>query len=311
MGESGNWCLIESDPAVFNELMNGFGADGLECIEVYDTQSTELFDDALALIFLFQWNNHDQNGSKSLDIVDDSSIFFAKQVVTNACATLALVNVLLNITSPALKLGETLSDFKSFVSDFSSQMKGSALATCDKLRLTHNKFARPQVLEIDINKPHRPEDVYHFVGFVPINGAVYELDGLKPNPVRVAKIPEGSSWLSVILPIITTRMSECLDGKFNLMALVPSRLQMYLARAAEYAANPPEDKSLVSQNDCSIYAERSKLAEQRSENNRRRHNYLPFIMEYFKILAENNLLVDFVQSAKEKSQARSATANKS
>lgn len=98
---------------------------------------------------------------------------------------------------------------------------------------------RPQVLEVDTSKPCKPEDVYHFVGFVPINGAIYELDGLKPNPVRVAKIPEGSSWLSIVLPIITTRMGECLDGKFNLMALVPSRLQMYLARAAEYAANPP------------------------------------------------------------------------
>ncbi|KAM3175303.1 hypothetical protein ACTXT7_008804 [Hymenolepis weldensis] len=284
MSESGNWCLIESDPGVFNELMTGFGANGLECIEVYDTQSTELFNDALGLIFLFQWKNDQKKDSKSLDFVDDNSIFFAKQVITNACATQALIN-----------------------------MKGTALADCEKLRLTHNSFARPQVFEIDQSSQYKPEDVYHFVGFVPINGAVYELDGLKPNPVRVATIPEDSSWLDVVLPVINARMSECLDGKFNLMALVPSRLQIYQTRAAEYIANPPADKSLISQNDCNIYAEKAKLAEQRSENNRRRHNYLPFIIEYFKVLAENNLLVQLVQTAKEKSKAQQsrATAAKS
>lgn len=98
------------------------GADGLECIEVYDTQNTELFDDALALIFLFQWNKDEKIESKPLDLVDDSSIFFAKQVITNACATQALINVLFNISSPTLKLGDTLTDFKLFVSDFTSQV---------------------------------------------------------------------------------------------------------------------------------------------------------------------------------------------
>ncbi|VDN99314.1 unnamed protein product [Rodentolepis nana] len=314
MSVAGNWCLIESDPGVFNELMAGFGADGLECIEVYDTQNTEFFKDALGLIFLFQWGNDQKKESKPLDFVDDNSIFFAKQVINNACATQALINVLFNVSSPNLKLGTTLTDFKSFVADFDSHMKGTALSDCEKLRLTHNSFARPQVFEVDQSNQVRPEDVYHFVGFVPINGAVYELDGLKPSPVRVATINEGSSWLDVALPVINTRMSECLDGKFNLMALVPSRLQMYQKLALKYVANPPVDKSLISQNDCNIYAEKAKLAEQRSENNRRRHNYLPFIIEYFKVLAENNLLIQSVQTAKSKSkpqQSRAAAAAKS
>ena len=55
----------------------------------------------------------------------------------------------------------------------------------------------------------------------------------------MATIVDDSSWLDAILPIITKRMSECEDGRFNLMALVPSRLKMYEARAAEFASNPP------------------------------------------------------------------------
>ncbi|CDI97625.1 ubiquitin carboxyl terminal hydrolase isozyme [Echinococcus multilocularis] len=303
MSDTGNWCLIESDPGIFNELMSGFGVDGLDCIEVYDTRSTDSFNDALGLIFLFKWDGNGQNASQPPNYTESGSIFFAKQVITNACATQALINVLLNLPPASLKLGDTLTDFKSFVSDFDSQMKGTALANCDKLRLAHNSFARPQVFEVDLNKPCKPEDIYHYVGFVPINGAVYELDGLKPNPIRVASIPEGASWLDVILPIITKRMSECTDGRFNLMALVPSRLQMYEARAAEYLINPPADKDLIGQNKYCIFAERARIAEQRSENNRRRHNYLPFIIELLKVLAENNLLTDVVHRAKERSQS--------
>ncbi|VDM33905.1 unnamed protein product [Hydatigera taeniaeformis] len=303
MSDSGNWCLIESDPGVFNELMYGFGVDGLDCIEVYDTRNTDAFSDALGLIFLFKWDGNGWDASKSLDYAESGSIFFAKQVITNACATQALINVLFNLPPNSLKLGDTLTDFKSFVSDFDSQMKGTALANCDKLRLAHNSFARPQVFEITLNKPCKPEDIYHYVGFVPISGAVYELDGLEPHPIRVASIPEGTSWLDVILPIITKKMSECVDGRFNLMALVPSRLQMYETRAAEYLTNPPEDKNLIDQNEYCIFAERARIAEQRSENNRRRHNYLPFIMELLKVLAEKNLLTDVVHRAREKSQS--------
>jgi ubiquitin carboxyl-terminal hydrolase L5 len=37
-----------------------------------------------------------------------------------------------------------------------------------------------------------------------------------------------------------------------------------------------------------------------TENIRRRHNYLPFIMELLKILAQEGKLVDLVAKAKEK-----------
>ncbi|KAL5108473.1 Ubiquitin carboxyl-terminal hydrolase isozyme L5 [Taenia crassiceps] len=254
MSDSGSWCLIESDPAVFNELMRGFGVDGLDCIEVYDTSSTDSFNDALGLIFLFKWDGNGRDPSQLLKYAESGPIFFAKQ------------------------LGDTLTDFKSFVSDFDSQMKGTALANCEKLRLTHNSFARPQVFEVDLNKPCKPEDVYHYVGFVPINDAVYELDGLKPNPIRIESIPEGASWL-----------------------------EMYEARAAEYRTNPPEDKNLIGQNEYCIFTERARIAEQRSENNRRRHNYLPFIIELLKVLAEKNLLTDVVHRAKERSQSVQAS----
>ena len=66
------------------------------------------------LIFLFKWVQDDEPAGS---VVQDSrleKIFFAKQVINNACATQAILSVLLNCTHSDLKLGETLTDFKVY-----------------------------------------------------------------------------------------------------------------------------------------------------------------------------------------------------
>ncbi len=74
------------------------------------------------LIFLYKWKpGEEPQGS----IVQDSrlrDIYFAKQVINNACATQAIISVLLNISHTDMELGSVLADFRDFSRAFDASV---------------------------------------------------------------------------------------------------------------------------------------------------------------------------------------------
>lgn len=136
------------------------------------------------------------------------NIFFAKQVINNACATQAILSILLNSNNPDLKLGTTLTEFKEFVQSFDSNMKGLALSNSETIRTVHNSFARQTLFEFDSKQESKDDQVFHFVGYLPIDGRLYELDGLKPGPIDLGVIPPDTDWLDIVRPIISKRIKK-------------------------------------------------------------------------------------------------------
>lgn len=121
--------------------------------------------------------------------------FFAHQVVNNACATLAVINALGNI--PDLSSGPQLRELISFANELDPQTRGLAITSSDWLREAHNALSPPNAFSLDgLGLPKKSEDAYHFIVYLPYMGTLYELDGLRPHPVRHGPYQEsGEGWI--------------------------------------------------------------------------------------------------------------------
>lgn len=322
MSSAGDWCLIESDPGVFTELIRGFGCQGVQVEEIWSLDQ-EIFTNLKpvhGLIFLFKWvPDTESEGS----VVQDSrleKIFFAKQVINNACATQAILSVLLNCKHPDLQLGDTLSSFKEFSQNFDPALRGLSLSNSDVIRQVHNSFSRQQMFEFDEKLAKKEDDVFHFVGYLPIDGRLYELDGLKDGPLDLGAIPADGDWLDHVRPVLEKRMQKYSGDEihFNLMAIVSDRKMCYEKKLKELTKKSETSgmetdliQSQISQLQMHIKDEERKMKKYKIENVRRKHNYLPFIMELLKILAEQGQLLPLVEKAKEKAAKRKEEKEKS
>jgi len=310
MGDgAGTWCLIESDPGVFSELIKEFGVTGLQVEELWslDAEHFERLMPVHGLIFLFKWIGPSSVEASGGSVVEDSrqeKIFFPRQVIQNACATQAIISILMNCSHPDMNLGPVLTELKDFTKAFDPSMKGLALSNSEVIRAVHNSFARQTIFEFDNKSAPKDDEVYHFVGYIPIEGRLYELDGLREGPIDLGPIPEGKDWTQVVRPVLQERINKYSEGEihFNLMAVVSDRKIHYQKKLAELEGSGNAVPSVVLELKQLIEDEEGKRQRFKLENIRRKHNYLPLIVQFLKELAQQKQLIPLFEKAKEKSK---------
>ncbi|QDZ21456.1 ubiquitin carboxyl-terminal hydrolase [Chloropicon primus] len=312
----GDWTTIESDPGVFTELIESFGTKGVQVEEIYslDKETLESVAPVYGLIFLFKWSQ-DHKDRREVDH-SNQNVFFASQVVNNACATQALLSILLN--RPEVELGEELTSFKQFTKEFPPDMKGLAISNCESIRNAHNSFSRPEPFAMEDSKSSKAsQDVYHFISYVPIDGQLWELDGLKAGPINLGACTL-DDWMDKVCPVIMKRIEQYSQNeiRFNLLALIKNKMDVYKSQMADLEAQKAalagdgdamqvddpkavqvdqEIESLKQQ----IAVEEEKRARWRDENIRRKHNYIPFLFNFLKILAEKKQLKSLIEKAQQ------------
>lgn len=198
-----------------------------------------------ALVFLFKWRSSSAEAhippSASGTSDADFPGFFAHQVVNNACATLAVINAVGNI--PAIAKGPNLSEMLAFSSGMDPQTTGIVVTNADWLREAHNSLSPPSAFSLDgLGLPRRSEDAYHFVVYVPVNGHLYELDGLKEHPVKHAKYDDdaGEGWLRV------ARSASVFVVRAHLDSVHRETIESRIATYPEGAVRPPSCLSHLS-----------------------------------------------------------------
>ncbi len=155
----------------------------------------------------------------------DNNLFFAKQVINNACATQAILSILMN-NSQNISLGSVLKNLREFSMPLDSYSRGLTLGECNEVRTIHNSFASQEPFLIQGKKAKEKDDVYHFVSYIHFKGALYELDGLQEGPICHKKDLNYDQWLDAVTEEITTRIKLYSDKeiRFNLLAVTDSKL---------------------------------------------------------------------------------------
>ncbi|KAI9478766.1 MAG: ubiquitin carboxyl-terminal hydrolase [Benjaminiella poitrasii] len=230
------WALIPSDPAIFNDMIYQYGVKDIEVEEVCSLDFEEFKNEGKVihgLMFISKYVEEELPSYFDHIDSDADNVVFTAQVVTNVCATLALLAILFNAD---VEKGNILNDFLNFTKGFSPINRGLCLGTCKEIRDIHNAYASNanQLAEAAVidsytdtssstQYEYTDAENYHYISYIYKNGFLWELDGLKYYPVKLAECTE-ETWLTAVKPVLENRMNSSLDNdlQFSLMAITCS-----------------------------------------------------------------------------------------
>jgi ubiquitin carboxyl-terminal hydrolase L5 len=277
--EMDDWCTIESDPGVFTEIVERLGVKNVvfeELLSLDDDEGVRNLGQIHGLVFLFKYAGEQKpvlatDGGMTAEIHPE--LFFAKQIINNACASQAIVSVLFN---SEIALDPEIAEFKNFMMALDPESRGLAIGNFEKLKTAHNAFRPRTSLEISQAENSDPEsagDAYHFVAYVKTAGGVFELDGLAANPVLIGNLAENDWVMKSVLPHIRRRVATFNESeiRFNLLAMI-------------------QDPTLVDP-EHPLAAKKEKW---RAENVRRMHDFTPVVIAVLQRLAATGKLADIL-----------------
>ncbi|GAA5992938.1 hypothetical protein JCM5350_007811 [Sporobolomyces pararoseus] len=307
MSDQAGWSLTESDPGIFTGILHDLGVKGLEVEELWglDPDLLKQLEPVHALVFLFKWVGGSTEKMDGAFVEPDGNHYFAHQVINNACASIALLNATLNIQNPNVELGEELTNLQSFSTGLDPQTRGEIITNSQKIREVHNSFARSDPFHLEDNQPQsESEDAFHFISYVPIDGQLFELDGLKQKPVSHGKIPEGSDWTDLARQVLERRIASYPAGEvmFNLLAIT-SRLASLRSQLSTIEAKPESERSSEEVAKLSDMREKvgdieARLKDWEVENSLRRHNYIGLVHAVLVEMAKQGQLKGRIEEAK-------------
>ncbi|CAG8688167.1 2713_t:CDS:10 [Acaulospora morrowiae] len=241
----GPWVKLQSDPNLFTALMYDLGVKGVKATEVFVLDQQDNFDDLgqiYGIVFLFKMFGGVTGDLRGLhkgteyEPIEENpkNVYFANQVVENACATLAVLNIVLNC--PQLEIDQELKEFKDFTWDLPPATRGFSITNHPTFRKIHNSMARhPEdslIVEEAVSKKKTKVEigvmgeVYHYIAYVPVDGQVWQLDGLYPHPVKIGKYDDHKHWYDAARGVINERIEsfQAEDMEYVLLAITKDQL---------------------------------------------------------------------------------------
>lgn len=260
----------------------------LDELYAIDADSLRALAPVYAVIFLFKYGAVDrQHAAQGVPLdgtydkqYQEKGIFFARQTITNACATQAIVNSLLNKTDE-IDIGPELGALRLFVAGFDAEMCGDTLSNSEVIRRVHNSFSAPRLLDTGDKPPpkdDRDNGVFHFVAYTKLQGHIYELDGLQPYPIQHDAVASDEAFYDVLPQVLERRIAKYAgEMRFSLLAVTNDKLTQNLAIG----------------DDLAVEHELAKRDTWKRENDMRRHDFPLLIIALLKNMGKQMLDDEF------------------
>jgi len=224
-GSSKRWLPLEANPDVMNQYIWGLGVpeEEAEFNDVYglDEELLEMVPKpVLAVLFLFPYNSPSDDESKEETVTEtekkeaSKNVYFLKQTVGNACGTIGILHAIGNATSEIkLAEGSFFDRFYKVTADMDPYERAAFLEKDREMEDAHS------VAAIAGDTEATPEVNEHYICFTCVDGELYELDGVKNQPVlHGASSPE--NLLKDAAKVIQATIAQNPDSiNFNVMAL--------------------------------------------------------------------------------------------
>lgn len=177
------WIPMESNPEVMNSFLRRVGVKPhLNVVDVlgFDEELLSMIEGKVEGVLLCYPIKGLGPQEGCLD--EETDLYFMRQTIRNACATMAIIHLVANKCSD--DDFEPNSSIKQFIGEskqLKPEVKASKFENCDTIASAHESSSN----EGQTEAPAASESVeYHFISIINHKNHVYEMDGRKKGPIR-------------------------------------------------------------------------------------------------------------------------------
>lgn len=183
------WIPMESNPEVMNSFLRRIGVKpNINVVDIlgFDDDLLSMVDGKVEGVLLCYPMSESKHGTMDTE----SGLYFMRQTIRNACATMAIIHLLANQCSD--NDFEPNSSIKEFIREsqmLDPEVKANKFETCDTIATAHESSS----VEGQTEAPAASESVeYHFISIIYHNNHIYEMDGRKKGPIKHRETTEGT-----------------------------------------------------------------------------------------------------------------------
>lgn len=182
------WIPMESNPEVVNSFLRTVGIKPhLKVVDVlgFEDELLQMVEGTVeGLLLLYPLTNNSEECP--VDTSASRKLYFMRQTIANACATMALIHMIANRCDED-KDFEPDSTIRKFIVEskqLEPQVKADKFESCQTIATAHEKATN----EGQTEPPSASESVeYHFISIIYKDDTIYEMDGRKEAPVNHGK----------------------------------------------------------------------------------------------------------------------------